>query len=134
MSEFATLGRQALNDVSIGISAPFGFPGSVWNQGETAYVRVSLRNAYDLVLRDVSVRFSCWGAAHNIPVFWFPNPRHFDEIDPGEAKTLYFVVRAHPAAEAHGATTAQMSVFLSAEPTPNVSRSTGLVNYSVAPA
>ena len=94
------LAYDTLSGVNIYISAPYNYSGNVFNEGETAFVEVKIKNITGLPLRDVVVNISASGAITIAPVI-FPFPGAFavlfdgqeswDEIKP--YRTKKFLVR-----------------------------------------
>lgn len=101
-----SLVRDELRQITITISSPSGFPGSVWNVGEFAWVTVTVRNTTGLPLRDVVADAHVGSSASISPISffgiqWGDGEQEWDELDPGEASSYNVRLRANSAGNAH---------------------------------
>jgi len=115
----ASLAQDQLDMVTVTISEPSGFPGSVWNIDEYAFVTVEVQNSSDVLLRDVVMDFHS-GNASIAPfsifgILLFDGEEYWSELEAGQ--TAQYVVRL----KANWAGNAHMWVGMSAEVVPYAS-------------
>lgn len=115
------LAYDALGNVAVYIGEPYNYPGTVWNTGETAFVRVTITNNTGLTLRDVVATLRVYGAGEVYPWHFMchnmlDGEASWDELQPYQSR--YFIVRLRGRA----AGTARMYAYIEAEIVPYASR------------
>lgn len=130
------LAIDTLGNVSIFISAPYGYSGSVFNEKETAYIEIEVKNNTGLTLRDVVVNIYAYGAVKIFPIeiSWpikiilFDGEESWDELKPYETKK--FPVRLKGKYDGSG----YLYAYISAEIVPFASRYRTSRTITVLPA
>lgn len=112
-----SLVNDALQGFKISIGAPYGFSGSVWNEGENANVKIYVSNYTGFTLRDVVVRIYAYGSVKIDPIYIFGIPlldgeESWDEMDAGDSDD--FVVRLKGKYDGNG----YLYAYVSAEVVP----------------
>ncbi len=88
------------------IGDPYGYPGSVWNQGEYAYLNTTVTNTTGRVLRDADVWIAVYGAAQIAPIkawglTWYDGEEYRAELEPGQSVLIHTRLRATSAGRVH---------------------------------
>lgn len=112
-----SLTRNELNQVTVTISEPSGFPGSVWNTGELAFVTVTVNNTCGMLLRDVVATLYAYRGCIVSPLYIFNVPvfdgqEVWSELEAGESRLYGVRLRATAAGRAY------LRVTLNAEVVP----------------
>ena len=115
------LAFDTLGNVSIFISAPFNYSGNVFNERETAYIEIEVKNNTGLTLRDVVVNIYAYGAVKIFPweifhIILLDGEESWDELKP--YKTKKFLVRLKGKYDGNG----YLYAYISAEIVPFASR------------
>lgn len=116
-----TLALDELNQMTVTISAPSGFPGSVWNVGEYAFMTVTVNNTSGVLLRDVVAYFGGYSGVSIEPItIWgwtiYDGEQYWDELEPGDSRSFIARLRANWPGAGH------TCVKLSAEVVPYATR------------
>lgn len=122
-----------LNEVTVTISAPYGFRGDHWNDGEYAFFWVNITNTSGCILREVYSYVDAYGWARIAPIFYqgefyCAGEEYWEKIDIGE--TVGFPVRVGTA----GAGNARLRVGLAAEVIPYAKSDLALRDDTIWPS
>lgn len=121
MSSLKQLAFDALGQVTVYVSEPYNYPGTVFNERELAFIKVTITNNTGLTLRDVVASTGLTGAAKIEPwtfigfTFW-DGEESWAELRPYETREYYVRIKGMSSGAAN------VVVWISAEVVPYSSR------------